>query len=168
MPPAIKIAVGTFLATVGCCRFLPCDPGWSYRAVAATEVRDNGIRYDVPSPSGTKVRVYANLFTSNLMTEIEVTNLVDAPLSIEPAELSLMDAHGAPIAQMFPERVPRCEGKLSEPTVRLARGEVCKIHVDWAIQPDPKTLSSVRIEHRGLARDAGMVRLPIITLQMVD
>jgi hypothetical protein len=49
-----------------------CDPGWGYRVPGATEVHEDGRRYDLTTPSDVHLRAYANVFTSNLAVELTI------------------------------------------------------------------------------------------------
>ena len=153
---------GLVLFAAGCCAFLPCDPGWHYRAIGGTAVNDNGLRFVVAGPAGTGLRVYGTLFTSMLSIELEVQNEADAPLTIRPNQLRLYDSRKTSLPRNGHSRAVACQGRESEPEVHLRSHETCKIRVDWDVRPNPKVLNHLHLVHEGIARDDKPIPVDIL------
>ncbi len=163
----LKAGLVSVILQPGCCSFLPCDPGWHYRVAKAAPVHDDGLRYVLPGPGRTRIRVYASLFTSSLTTEFEVTNEATEVLTITPDELRAYDSQGTSLPRSAHATTARCQGRPREAAVPIGRGETCKISVDWQVRPDPNILRSVRLVHSGIARGSNFLRVDV-QLEMDD
>ena len=123
------------------------------------ELKLDGRYFEISGPSDTTVRVYANLFTGTLSTNLVIRNDGKTPLVVEPALLDVATPDGH---------------SLEKSTVRLDSGtcvdrpgdkvilqtlEECRIPFAFAVQPDAKKLAKLVMTHRGVTREG--VSVPI-------
>jgi hypothetical protein len=124
---AARGAVGAvLLATIA------CDPGWHYEAKGGTAVQDDGLRFDVPSPQGVALRVYASAFTSKLTVALTIRNIGNASLDLISPRVEV--TAGAGVA--LPVRHPggwTCP--LSGERVRIPSGQSCTVGATFEITP---------------------------------
>jgi hypothetical protein len=150
------------LSLGACVSLLGCDPGWVYKVAGATPVQDEGLRYVVPATGGLRVRVHQEMFAGDLTTELEVTDLLESPLTVTPGEAYLYDARVTAIARRLPAPPLACAGWSSPGPVILARADTCKISIDSVAAPDRERLDHVYLVHRGLVRAGQMIPLTIV------
>lgn len=154
---ALALLPGIIVA--GCCSFLPCDPGWSYTAPSGKRASDGW--YQLSGPERTTVRSTAHLFTSSLSVAFEITNDAEPALTIVPEQLRVFDSQGTALAPDDSSRAYRCDGRPSDSSVSLRRGQTCVIRTGWRVQPDPKRLGAIRIRHDGISREGAPVPLEV-------
>lgn len=116
-----------------------CDPGWSYVVPGGKEINDNGLYYELAGPNDTTLRAHANLFTSNLWTEVWITNTGPTPLEIRPKDVRMLTRFGQPLPL---QRPVQCRDKEGD-AVALGTGETCQLSADFSEQPDQVELEFV-------------------------
>ena len=75
MKPVVHCALNllSIVAAIGGVR--GCDPGWHYRAESGRPINEHGLRFNVATPSGLKLRVYASAFTGRLGVKVDLFGL---------------------------------------------------------------------------------------------
>src|SRR5262245_56514786 len=99
-----------------------CDPGLDYAIDGGQGVMEDGLRYVVTSPRGTRVLIYASMFAGGLSVELKVSGT--GPRTTELSSLSHMtveNAHTSPL----PEEWARvwCEHQPESVEYTIAVGE---------------------------------------------
>jgi len=136
----------------GCCSFLPCDPGWHYKAVDGAPVPGKGLRYAVTTSAGLTVRVAASVFTGTLTTDLEVTNDADEAFSVRPDALRALDSRGTNLIRSEHSHSLRCDGQSDAAETQLPKGGACRVRADWQVRPDLEVLKEVRLVFDGAVR----------------
>lgn len=107
-----------------------CDPGWGY-VVTGGMKEDDGF-FLLPAQQDTGFRVAGSLFAFDLTVWLEITNLLDEPLSITPRNTAVLDAAGRALPL---RRSPTCSGRQDQEVVQLAHDEICRLVAEFEVHP---------------------------------
>ena len=127
-----------------------CDPGWGYRVPAGLAVEEDGLRYKLPGPDSTALRVYASSFVFDLNVVLDITNTGKSLIGIRPEGFTVQNDKGTAMPLVAPAV---CKGVTTAP-VRLAAGATCSIEVQLKLPPaNPRNYHNLTVSVPGLIRE---------------
>ena len=138
-----------------------CDPGWNYLAPGGARLPEPGARFEFAEPPGTRTRIEAGSFTGTIYARVDVQNLDDAPLTVDPRQMKLLDAQGVALSGGLSGGT--CEGRHAVVSV-LAKGETCGASMRFGGDDYGRLLPQFRtvtLVHDGLSRGAQPLPLRI-------
>jgi hypothetical protein len=136
-----------------------CDPGWGYTAPAGVAVEEDGLRYKLPGPDSTALRVYGSSFVFDLNVELDITNAGKSVVEIRPGGFTVHTDKGTAIPLVAP---PICKGR-SAGSVRLTAGATCSIDVQLKLPPaNPRNYRTLTVSLPGLNREGREFGLTVL------
>jgi hypothetical protein len=127
-----------------------CDPGWGYTVPAGVAVEEDGLRYKLPGPDSTALRVYGASFVFDLTVELDITNSGKSLIEIRPEGFTVHDDKGTAIPLAAPAV---CKGLTTAP-VRLTAGATCSIDARLRLPPaNPRNYRNLTVSLPGLIRE---------------
>jgi hypothetical protein len=125
-------AAVTRFSLIAALAVMACDPGWHYEAPGGTAVHDQGLRYDVPGPSGLAVRVSAEVFAGSLHVEVTLRNVGLASVKLVSPRLEAADARGASLP---PSVSPKTTCPVNRGTMEIPPSVACTLAAGFQINP---------------------------------
>jgi hypothetical protein len=141
--------------------FAACDPGWGYTVPAGVAVEEDGLRYKLPGPDSTALRVYGSSFVFDLNVVLDITNTGKSLIEIRPGGFTVQNDKGTTIPLPAPAV---CKGLTTAP-VRLPTGATCSIEVQLKLPPaNPHNYRNLTLSLPSLIREGREfgLRVPLV------